>query len=88
MAGIAGPENLENRIGVVSVDFRDIDNGLAAFALEREYGILTRVGLQCSPRAHKTIGTWPQGTVRFSFGFCNTVEDIDAALHAVGNLMH
>lgn len=87
VAGIAGPGELENRTGVVSVDFRDIDNGMAAFALEREYGILTRVGLHCAPRAHKTVGTWPQGTVRFSFGFRNTMEDVDAALHAIRDLV-
>jgi selenocysteine lyase/cysteine desulfurase len=42
--------------------------------------VLTRVGLHCAPAAHRTLGTYPQGTVRFSPGFFTTEEDIDAAI--------
>jgi cysteine desulfurase / selenocysteine lyase len=44
--------------------------------LDSEYGIMTRPGLHCSPLAHKSIGTFPQGTVRFSPGYFNTEEQI------------
>lgn len=80
---LCGPSDLESRTGVVSVDFQQRDNAEAAFQLEADYGILTRCGLHCAPSAHKTLGTFPRGTVRFSFGFANTMEDVDAALSAI-----
>jgi len=80
---IAGPLDMERRVGVVSVDFQNLDNAEAAFRLEQDYGILTRCGLHCAPSAHKTLGTFPQGTVRFSVGWANTEQEIDRAVEAV-----
>lgn len=80
---LAGPEGLENRVGVVSVDFQTADNAIAAYQLEDVYGILTRCGLHCAPSAHKTLGTFPQGTVRFSPGWFSTEAEIDQAAEAV-----
>lgn len=80
---LAGPWELENRAGVISVDFLAADNAEAAFRLEQAYGILTRCGLHCAPSAHKTLGTFPQGTVRFSPGWFTTPEEIRAAVDAV-----
>jgi selenocysteine lyase/cysteine desulfurase len=80
---LCGTWDLNRRVGVVSVDFTDQDNALAAFRLETEYGILTRCGLHCAPSAHKTLDTFPRGTVRFSLGFASTTEDVDAALAAI-----
>ncbi|MCQ2554973.1 MAG: aminotransferase class V-fold PLP-dependent enzyme [Clostridia bacterium] len=84
---VVGADDLTRRTGVVSIDFLDVDNSDASFALDDEYGIMTRCGLHCSPLAHKTLGTFPQGTVRFSFGFFNTMEDVKTALKAVGNIV-
>ena len=83
---MVGPRELERRVGVISVDFLRRDNGEAAYALETEHGILTRCGLHCAPSAHKTLGTFPQGTVRFSLGWANTERDVDAALEAIRTL--
>ena len=80
---LIGPRSLEDRVGVISVDFLKRDNAEAAYELETGYGILTRCGLHCAPAAHKTLGTFPRGTVRFSIGFKNTEEDIDLALRAI-----
>lgn len=80
---LAGPWEGERRVGVISVDFQNMDNAEAADRLEREFGILTRCGLHCAPAAHKTLGTFPQGTVRFSLGYRTTEEDVDAALAAL-----
>lgn len=80
---LCGTRDLCCRVGVVSVDFLRKDNAQAAFALETDYGILTRCGLHCAPSAHKTLGTFPRGTVRFSLGFANTEKDVDAALAAI-----
>ncbi|MBR2029926.1 MAG: aminotransferase class V-fold PLP-dependent enzyme, partial [Clostridia bacterium] len=60
-----------------------VDHGEAAFRLDDEFEIMTRSGLHCSPLAHKTLGTFPQGVVRFSFGYDNTFDEIDQALEAI-----
>ena len=80
---IAGPANVEQQVGVVSIDFLDKDNAEIAYRLEREFGIMTRCGLHCAPNAHKTLGTFPQGTVRFSFGYSTTEEEIEYAVNAI-----
>ena len=84
---IAGGESAENRVGIVSIDFSEfMDNAEAGAALEEKYGILTRCGLHCSPSAHKSIGTFPQGTVRFSTGPFTIEEEIETAIRAVKEL--
>lgn len=80
---LCGTKDLDRRVGVISVDFLREDNAEAAFRLETEFGILTRCGLHCAPSAHKTLDTFPRGTVRFSLGFANTEADVDAALEAI-----
>ena len=80
---LCGPERLENRVGVLSLDFLRQDNATVAYALEQRFGILTRCGLHCAPSAHKTLDTFPRGTVRFSLGFASTEEDVDGALDAI-----
>ena len=83
---LAGPWELSNRVGVVSVDFQNIDNAEAAVRLEQKYGILTRCGLHCAPAAHKALGTFPQGTVRLSIGWYTTPEEVDRASDAVAKI--
>lgn len=80
---LCGTTDLSRRVGVISVDFLRKDNAEAAFALEMEHGILTRCGLHCAPSAHKTLDTFPRGTVRFSLGFASIEKDVDAALAAI-----
>ena len=74
---LAGIKNTTKRTSVFSINFATIDNAEAAFTLDRDFGIMTRVGLHCSPNAHKTLGTFPSGSVRFSFGSFNNFEEID-----------
>ena len=80
---ICGPQGLENRVGVISLDFIGQDNAEVAYRLEMDHGILTRCGLHCAPSAHKSLDTFPRGTVRFSLGFASTEEDVDTALAAI-----
>lgn len=82
-----GATVLEGRTGVFSVGFLNCDNAEAAWRLEREFGILTRCGLHCAPSAHKTLGSFPEGSVRFSTGWANTEADIDAALSAIAAIL-
>ncbi len=83
---LCGPERLENRVGVLSLDCLRQDNAAVAYALEQRFGILTRCGLHCAPSAHRSLGTFPRGTVRFSLGFANAEQDVDAALAAIAAL--
>lgn len=78
-----GPAQLQDRVAVASLDFLRQDNAAAAFALESDYNIHVRCGLHCAPSAHRTLGTYPQGTVRFSFGCFNTPEQVDHAIAAI-----
>jgi len=80
---VIGLKNTEGRTGVVSIQTLDIDCADAAFKLDFDYGIMTRVGLHCAPAAHKTLGTFPTGTIRFSFGVFNTEADVDTAIRAL-----
>lgn len=84
---VVGRPDCTRRTAVVSVDFLTMDNADAAFALEDRYGILTRCGLHCAPAAHKTLGTFPQGTVRFAPGHATTPAEIDCAVEAVAALL-
>lgn len=83
---LAGPAGTDGRVGVISLDFVEQDNGEVAWRLENDFGVLTRCGLHCAPSAHRTLGTFPQGTVRFSLGYANTRDDVDGALAALRTL--
>jgi len=74
------------RESVFSLIFKNVDQGEAAYRLERDFGILTRSGLHCAPLAHQTLGTFPGGSVRFSFGCFTTAADVDAALSAISKI--
>ncbi len=83
---VPGTREAAGRVGVVSVDFLGRDNGELTYALEHQYGIFVRCGLHCAPLAHRTLGTFPQGTVRFSVGWATTPEEVDAAADAILSL--
>ena len=83
---IAGRKDTAQRVAVVSVSSFSKDNAQVAFELENQYGILTRVGLHCAPGAHKTLHTFPAGTIRFSFSHYNTSEDVDTAIAALKSI--
>lgn len=82
---IAGIQETDGRTAVVSL-YGNRDMAEIAFELEKNYGIVTRVGLHCSPNSHKALGTFPNGTIRFSFGYFNTEEEIEIALAALKNI--
>lgn len=78
-----GPDSISGRVGVVSINIENYDSITVSQILDREFGIAVRGGLHCAPLAHKTLGTFEQGTVRFSVGYFNTKRDIDQALAAI-----
>ncbi len=84
---IVGKMTVEGRTGVVSILPLTTDPAIAAARLDEEFGIRTRVGLHCAPSAHKTLRTFPEGSIRFSFGIFNTPEDVGAALDALRTIL-
>lgn len=84
---IVGRRDLRGRIAVISLDFINRDNAEIASILDRNYGIMVRCGMHCAPIAHKTLQTYPQGTVRFSFGHFNTPEDIEYTIKSVKEIL-
>ena len=84
---IVGKQNIQDRTAVVSITIDGMDPASIAYELESTYYIMTRVGLHCAPRAHQTLGTYPEGTVRFSFGYANTHKDVESALSALNTIV-
>ena len=74
------------RAPIVTLNLGDVSSGELSDALVEEYGIATRSGAHCAPRMHQALGTVEQGAVRFSFGFYNTEEQVDAAIDALRRL--
>ena len=84
---IVGKKDCNERLGVVSIATEKMDIAELAFILADKYAIATRVGLHCAPHAHKTLGTYPTGTLRFSFGWHNTAAEVSVALHALKEVL-
>ena len=86
-ARIYYPASYNNRLPLVSLNVRDITSSELALILDKEYGIMTRAGLHCAPLAHKSLGTFPQGSVRFSIGLFNTRTDIDFTIESLKKII-
>ncbi len=71
---------------VLSITIKGKDNGVAASELEEKYGIMSRIGLHCAPLAHRTLGTFPNGTIRFAVSPFTTDEEIETCIRACGEL--
>jgi len=78
-----GPRNQGDRIATLSFNCTHLSPSNGALRLEKEFDILCRPGLHCAPAAHHTLGTFPEGTIRFGLAAFNTEEEIEAALQAV-----
>jgi len=84
---VYGPTTAHERTAVVSFTLPNLSPSDAALILDEEFGILCRPGLHCAPSAHRTIGTFPAGTIRFSLGVFNTPAEIDRALEALAQMI-
>lgn len=80
---IVGPKDRSNCIGVVSCLFDNYSSDNIGDVLDR-YEIAVRTGLHCAPIAHKTLKTFPAGTVRFSVGYFTTEEEFCLLAEALG----
>lgn len=77
----------ENQGPVVSINIKNIDSGDLASILDEEFGIMVRPGFHCAPKAHKAIGTYEEGTVRFSFGYFNKIEDVEYIVESLKKIL-
>jgi len=80
---IYGKPDFTSRTAIVSFNINGLAPSEVGLRLDEDYNIMCRVGLHCAPAAHKTIGTFPIGTVRFSLGLYTTDHDIEQAIMAV-----
>ena len=85
-AVVYGSRDAEKQCATVSFNLKNWAPSDLSFRLDEEFGILTRVGLHCAPSAHRTIGTFPDGTVRVSMSYLNTEEEIEQTLQAIKTL--
>jgi cysteine desulfurase family protein len=80
---IYGPVDAKKQAAVISINIGDEDSSEVSYLLDKVFNIAVRSGLHCAPMAHKTMGTFEQGTVRFSLGYFNTKEDVKKAVEAL-----
>ncbi len=83
---IQGPRDAERQTATVSFTIAGCEPSEVGQLLDEEYGVLCRVGLHCAPAAHRTLGTFPAGTVRFALGAFSTAADVDEAVRAVAGI--
>ncbi len=80
---IYGPGDIKKQAPVVSLNIKRKTSSEVSFILDNQFDIATRPGLHCAPLAHQTIGTKEKGAIRFSFGYFNTIDEIDKAVEAL-----
>ena len=80
---VYGGGDAETQVATVSFNIGGMASSEVGLMLDEEYGIMSRVGLHCAPAAHRTIGTFPVGTVRFGLSYFNTVEEVDTAVGTI-----
>lgn len=82
-----GPGANDNRLPLVSINIKNMSSSQLALTLDRDYGIMTRAGLHCSPLAHKALGTFPQGTVRFSLSSFTTDQEMEYTVNSLKKII-
>jgi selenocysteine lyase/cysteine desulfurase len=83
---VYGTADPELQMATVAFNIEGIAPSEVGLRLDEEYGVLCRVGLHCAPAAHRTMGTFPDGTVRFSLGAFSTTDQVGAAVGAIEQL--
>lgn len=83
---VYGTGRAEKQVAVVSFNIVGRSCSEVAELLDERYDIACRPGLHCAPAAHRALGTFPAGTVRFSLGPFHTHADVEAAVEAVAQI--
>lgn len=80
---VYGPQDSKKQAAVISINIGEEDSSEVSYVLDKVFDIAVRSGLHCAPMAHQTLGTFEQGTVRFSLGYFTTKEDVTKAVEAL-----
>jgi cysteine desulfurase family protein len=83
---IYGTGQAERQTATISFNVEGIEPSDVALQLDEQYAIMCRPGLHCAPSAHRTIGTFPRGTVRFGLSYLNATGQVDLAVEAVAKI--
>ena len=83
---VYGGMDASRQMATISFNLEEMAPSEVGLWLDEQHEILCRVGLHCAPAAHKTLCTFPDGTIRFGLGVFSTAEDVDVALKAVRQL--
>ncbi|VYU66220.1 aminotransferase class V-fold PLP-dependent enzyme [Clostridium tertium] len=76
-----------NYTSCVSFNSTKLDTAELSYELDYTYGIKNRSGLHCAPLTHKSIGSFPDGTVRLSISYFNTVEEINYTVDSINKIL-
>ncbi len=79
------PDSLK-QAPVISINIEGYEPGEVGAILDQAFDIKVRTGLHCAPAAHKSLGTYPGGTIRLSPGYFNTCQDIEQTVEAIKKL--
>lgn len=79
---IVGNYESNEYVGIVSCLIEGISSDSAGNIFDRQ-GISVRTGLHCAPLAHKFMGTYPAGTIRFSVNYFTSEEDFEQLIEAL-----
>ncbi len=83
---VYGTHDATCQTATVSFNIVNMPCSEVGLRLDTEFGIACRVGLHCSPAAHHTMGTFPEGTVRLGMSALTTEQEILETLNAVRSL--
>jgi selenocysteine lyase/cysteine desulfurase len=81
-----GPTDPADSVGIASLNVAGVPCATVARLLDDQWRVMTRAGLHCSPAGHRSLGTAPEGTIRFSWGNDTSEHDIDVAVEAVATI--
>jgi cysteine desulfurase/selenocysteine lyase len=83
---IFGHREMANRVATLSFRSEALPATEIGGILDQAFDIAVRPGLHCAPYIHRSLGTFPDGTVRVSPGPFNTEADIDALAGALAEI--
>ena len=84
---IYGSMDAKKKTSTISFNIEGIDPEFAGFLLDSEFNITCRTGIHCTPLAHKTVGSYPAGSIRISLGYFNTIEEVYRFVEVIKELI-
>ncbi len=81
-----GTRDASKQTATVAFNIQGMEPSTVGLRLDEDFDILCRIGLHCAPSAHHSLGSFPDGSVRFGLGAFNSSEDVRFAVDAVRQL--